>query len=482
MKNIACRLALLLLLLLQAASLLGAELSVLVTGDMHGWLEPQRPWPGRILGGAAETMAVWRRDEGYEPGSKRILLVSCGDIATGPAISTIYKGEPTVNAMNLMGYDVSVLGNHEFDFSGLAGLERMRSWAKFPILAANIANADGSPWKGLPGTALFEKSGVKIGVVGLIVQNFPQVSSSVDLKGLSYEDVLRNEVPALRAQGAKLIIVATHIPQADLCQLAKKVADLDIPLMLGGHSHELDQKKVGDTWVVSSDKFWDAYSRVDISVDDATGKATVLSSKQVWMLQDAAKAVADPEVKAEVAKWRKLLDAECGELFGYTATGLKIKWGVANMVADAWLARCPADISLCNLGGFRQPIPPGEIRSADIIGVLPFANSLLRIKLKGSQISSYIRPGEEVAYGGARRKGDSITLIKTGKPLDPDAVYSVLINSFLYGISPDLKEADPKPETVSANWRDPVVEWLKANPTGPGRPLESLLDLAPRRE
>ncbi|OGV37454.1 MAG: hypothetical protein A2X48_18930 [Lentisphaerae bacterium GWF2_49_21] len=462
-------------------NLFAQQLKIIVTGDMHGWIEP-RAVEGKLFGGAAEMLAYWKAVEGYSP--EKFLVIGCGDLATGPAISTVYKGEPAIAVMNLMGYDVSALGNHEFDFGGSEGLKKMQQWAKFPIMAANVANADGTPVDFIPPAMMYEEQGVKVGIIGLTLQNLASITSSNNISGRPYAEYVREFTAALREKGAKVIIVASHVPQAELCILAKEVADLNIPLMLGGHTHEISQQKIGNTWVMSCGQWWECYGRIDLNFDPETGRSTVQLAKQVWLLQDRKDAQSDPNVKADIGKWHEKVTKEHGESLGFTSSGLRRQWAICNLVTDSWLSRYPADLAISNLGGFRQDLQPGEIRKLDFIGVMPFDNTLLRMKISGEQLKNYIltMKKEVLVFGGAKRKGDGMTILKTDKAIDPASGYSLLINSYLYGLSAELKTADPRPETVSEDWRDPVMEWLRKNPSSAEKPLEGAIDPSARVE
>ncbi|HCE43091.1 MAG TPA: hypothetical protein DET40_06060 [Lentisphaeria bacterium] len=456
-------------------------LKIIVTGDMHGWLEP-RTAEGKMLGGAAEMLAHWKAAEGYSP--EKFLVISCGDIATGPAISTAYKGEPAVAVMNMMGYDVSAVGNHEFDFGGVGSLKKIQGWAKFPFVAANLVFDDGSPVDNIPATMMYEEQGIKVGVIGLTLQNLASMIQANNMSGRPYAEYVRKNAAELRAKGAKTIIVVSHVPQAELCALAKEVADLNIPLMLGGHTHEVTQQKIGDTWVVSCGKWWECYGRIDLDVDPEGGRASVVESKQVWLLQKIDKVMSDLEVKAEIDKWREKVIKEYGERLGFTVTGLSRRWAICNLATDSWLSEYHADLAICNLGAFRQDLTPGEVKLSDLIVVMPFDNSLIRMRISGGQLKNYVdtMKREILVFGGAKRKGEELTIISSGKTVEPSSQYVLLINSYLYGISPELKLADPKPETVSGDWRAPVIGWLRKNPTCVDGPIESIISIFGRSE
>jgi 2',3'-cyclic-nucleotide 2'-phosphodiesterase (5'-nucleotidase family) len=466
----------LLLLLLLGVALFGRAIpiNVLATGDMHGWLEPQTA-DGQMLGGAAELLAYWKRAEGYMP--KRFLLLSCGDTATGPVLATALQNDPVIAVMNLMGYDACALGNHEFD-CGAAAIERWRKDAKFPFLSANLANADGTP-ADLPPYIINDEQGVKVGIIGLTTTELAAIANTGGLTATPYAASLRKWVPEMREKGAQTVIVAAHVPQAELIALAREVADLKIPLMLGGHSHELGQRKVGDTWVINTGEWWKSYSRINLDYNPQTGNTVVLAANQVWLQQ--SKAPADRAVKAEIERWKAMLDKDYSTVIGYTAAGLKRPHAVYNFITDCWLAGDPeADVALSNDGGFRQDIAPGPITKSTIVGVMPFSNALVRVKLTGAQLLAYLpRGGGFIGMAGLQYKGGQY-LLKSGKPLDPAATYRVLMNDYMYNSNNALKAADPTPVFTSPDWRHPVYDWLIAHPTDKDKPLDGLVDAKPR--
>ena len=103
------------------------------------------------------------------------------------------------------------------------------------------------------------------------------------------------------------------------------------------------------------------------------------------------------------------------------------------MVLDSWLAAYPADVAMNNVGGFRQAIPPGEITIGTIVGVLPFDNELVGVELTGRQLTETIDSFGPAVAGIERSQ------------IEPGAVYSVLVNDFMYsgGDGYRLSEYDP---------------------------------------
>ena len=469
------------LLLLAFVLALGARalpVRIIATGDMHGWLQAQSV-DGRLLGGAGEILAAWQRDEQYDPA--HWLLISCGDTATGPALATVFKNDPVINVMNLMHYDVSALGNHEFDY-GKDSLARWRRTATFPFVTANLVNPDGTPADFAP-FVINDEQGVKVAVIGLTTSDVAQIAKTDGITAQAYADALRKTVPLARAQGAQVIVVAAHVAFPELVALAQQVKDLNIPLMLGGHDHSLGQTKVPgtETWVVNNGEWWKSYTRIDLDYTPQTGKSIVMASKQAWVLQAGVQA--DPAIAQEIARWQNNLTTEFTVKVGYTANGLKRPAGVYNFIADCWLASDPtADIVLMNSGGLRQDFAPGDITRKDVWGVMPFTNSLFRIEVTGRDLLAYLPAKDFIGLAGLTRKAGRYYLARTGKPLAPKKSYRVLLNDYMYQMSPILTAADRTPETLFPDWRTPIFDWLTQHPTGMDKPLETLVDMRPRTD
>src|SRR5437762_11838372 len=102
-----------------------AHVVIMHTNDIHGQLLPRN-----ASGGIAEVAAVIRS-------GKPDLVIDAGDFSTGTFLADEFKGAPTIQAMNLIGYTVGIIGNHDFDYGQDALRMRLRE-AKFPLLSANI--------------------------------------------------------------------------------------------------------------------------------------------------------------------------------------------------------------------------------------------------------------------------------------------------------------------------------------------------------
>ncbi|MGC9521238.1 MAG: bifunctional metallophosphatase/5'-nucleotidase [Anaerolineae bacterium] len=450
-------------------------LTILYTNDEHGWMAPTED-----TGGAAGMLRRWREEEGYTPNGP-FLVLGGGDIWTGPALSTWFDGEPMVEVLNVMGYHAVAVGNHEFDY-GLEGLRERAAEAEFAFLGANVT-AEGAPVNPILPYVIETvagpdgEPGLQVGIIGLASQRTPRTTMPTHVAGIDFEDyaaTLARTAPEVREAGADVLVVVSHLCGPELQALVPVAADLDIAMMGGGHCHRRVERIEEGVALVEANWRMEAYARVDLTVDSDTGE-----------VRDVAVAVkpnppgpGDAEVEAVVARWEGELSEVLFIPIGYTENGVRRgSNAMMNMVTDAWLAGYPADIAMSNPGGFRQDIDAGEITLADVVGVLPFDNTLVDVALTGEQvILSYQHGQRRPAVGGMVREGTRYLI--DGEPIDPDAVYHVLVNDFMYagGDGYAFAEYDPDAYMTGIDWRQPVIEWISGLNTTPENPLELYLD------
>ncbi|KAG6910928.1 hypothetical protein DXG01_006611 [Tephrocybe rancida] len=102
------------------------------------------------------------------PGKKDGLLLFSGDVFSPSVESSVTRGSHMVPVMNLLAPDVSLTGNHDFDF-GYPHLTKLVQDTTFPWILSNIIDSETSR---VPETLheyqIFERAGVKIGVIGLV--------------------------------------------------------------------------------------------------------------------------------------------------------------------------------------------------------------------------------------------------------------------------------------------------------------------------
>ena len=147
---------------------------IMHTNDLHGQLLPRDG-----LGGIAEIATIIRN-------ARPDLILDAGDISTGTFLSDDFKGAPTVDAMNAIGYTSGTIGNHEFDYGQDALRMRLRQ-AKFPMLSANVQ----SPISEIKKYTIVTAKGIRFGIIGLTTEELKSKSSPKYTNGVSVLDTVK---------------------------------------------------------------------------------------------------------------------------------------------------------------------------------------------------------------------------------------------------------------------------------------------------
>ena len=437
----------------------GQSITILYTNDEHGWMEGIDE--GR---GSAELFGLWLETQPCMADGS-CLVLSGGDMWTGPAISTWFNGESMVEVMNAMGYRGAAVGNHEFDL-GLENLQERAAQMNFPLLSANLRDkaTGGTPERlGVLPYAVFDFNGIKIGLVGLTTQRTTTTTDPAnitDFDFIGYETALREMVPRARADGAQLIFVPAHICSYEIDTFVAAVQDLNIQMIGGGHCNELISEQAGETVVLIGGHSHSSYAWATFELDV---DANVVG--QTYGTEQNNGGSAESELTALVSKWRAAADVELDVVIGYLDQTLSRKReNMQNLITYSWLWGYPsADFAVTNLGGMRADWKSGEVTLADIITVLPFNNVLIEVQLTGAQINQIFSNRADMAVAGMYRSGGELIDEATGAALETERSYSVLISDFMYAGGDELEQIsqfDPEGYDTAIDWRQPIIDWI----------------------
>lgn len=218
------------------------KLTILHTNDVHSRLEPFPMDGGKNqgLGGVEARAEIINKIRAEQ---EHVLLLDAGDIFQGTPYFNIYKGEPEIKAMTMMGYDAATMGNHDFD-AGLDNFATQLNHADFPIVLCNYDFTNTpmefkyQPYK------IFTKGKLKIGVTGVGIEMKGLVSDTLagNTKYLDpIESASRIAYELKRENRCDMVICLSHLGYkysdnkvSDLV-LAKETENID--LILGGHTH-----------------------------------------------------------------------------------------------------------------------------------------------------------------------------------------------------------------------------------------------------
>ncbi len=384
----------------------------------------------------------------------QLLLLSAGDNRTGnPYVDCgDHPGASMIQLMNHIGFDLSALGNHEFD-AGAAAMAYCIDTADFEFVSANVfptdkLGVDLKPYK------IFERNGVRIGVLGLLqVDASGRPDAHPDqCKGFGFIHPLElaPHYRYLRSQ-CDILILLTHIGFENDVKLAQIFPEADA--IIGGHSHTRVDKGHLENGVLITQtqnklKF---LTRLTFEVED--GK--VLSKKSELLPLSGYKADTQTAAMVEQIKAQPFFK----RVLSSVKRDISRRESLGCMMADAIRSCVGTDIAVVNMGNVRlDSFPAGPITVADVYSLDPFGNDTIRMTVTGQELLRVLENitqnddhGAPCVSGmsykaiwpkGADRMRITSACLPDGSPINPEARYTLAINSYLCATT-EAMPADP---------------------------------------
>jgi len=386
-----------------------ATLTVLFTSDMHANVLPfddvrEKPTNGSVA--QVATLIARVRSE-----SPRVVVLDGGDAIQGTPLGYYAIGagrasgpDPTVAAMNLVGYDAAVVGNHEFNF-GLDVLRRSLEQSHFPWLAANTSGAKEARLP-VASEIVLTRGGVRVAVLGLTNPNVPHWELASHWAGLSFSDpvaVAAARVPELRKRADVVIVVLHSGFERDLEtgvsdgseseNYAWRVAQLDgIDLLLTGHMHRnIPPRTLGKTVVAQPGRWAELVTRVDLDLG-RKGRGWGVIGWHGENLKTGGE-TPDPRVVSAVADAEARVKGEFARPLGRLEGPLKVASlpmsddPSLELIHAVQLEASGAQLSLtAPLRGGWLEFPAGVVTPRLAYALYPYPNTLVVVRLTGRQL------------------------------------------------------------------------------------------------
>ena len=359
---------------------------------------------------AAPAQLATMFDEEADALPGRTLLLAAGDnVGASPPSSALLQDIPTIDVENAWGLDATSFGNHEFDF----GIERIllhQDRANFPFLATNVVEtATGRAPDWMRTTKVFRVNGMRVGVIGSVVRNTPELVKPGNTAGLAFLDEAERIERAsrrLRRWGVKIQVVVIHegaVAGANrvdgnasapwdgpIIGIVDKLQNTTVDLVIAGHTHRAANTVVGRIPIVEGFNAGISYSVAQLMVrgDDVawTGAATRTAKNLGVTPRADVKAIVD-KANADTAPLRNVvIGSSSVDILRDNPARLR-ESDMGNVVADAMRAKYAEDgvqAAITNSGGLREDFirtrtaggeAVGEITWGEAFAVLPFGNS-----------------------------------------------------------------------------------------------------------
>jgi 5'-nucleotidase len=428
---------------------------LLAINDFHGNLQPPAGSSGRIAtgpggqtvnAGGVEYLSTWIKS--LRTANPNTLTVGAGDIiGASPLISGLFHDEPTIEAMNVLGLDVTGVGNHEFD-EGIDELLRMQfgnqlggngchpvdgcqdgtpfGGSLFQYLAANVFY-EGTQNTIFPPYEIHKVGNAKIAFIGLTLEGTPLIVTPAGVAGLEFRPevpTINNLVTELRAeQGVRAFVVLIHqggfqngpfplgYQDSDRCDnfsgdIVPIVNGLssEVDVVISAHTHQPYICHINGKLVTSASSFGRLITDIDLRIDHQTKDIVNAAAHNVIVTRDVAKDAAETAI---INKYDALSGPIANRVVGSQSADMTKTNNAAgesalgDVIADAQLASTsPTDfggavVAFMNPGGIRADLPcsqpcteasPAPVTYNQLFTVQPFNNVMTVKTMTGDMI------------------------------------------------------------------------------------------------
>ena len=401
-----------------------------------------------------------------------LLILSAGDNRSGDPINDMYEipAYPMVSLMNIVGFQASTLGNHEFD-SGQEGLAKLINMSNFPYLCANIRPAAKTgihvrPWQ------MFDVGGVRLAIIGVTAlgpMGKPE-SHPDNMTDLEFSDPLQSvqQYKNLRQQ-SDVVLLLSHMGYEDDVKLSAELPWVD--LIVGGHSHtQLKGGEMHNGLLITQNV--NRLARVThITLTLENGKVTGKTAENI----------AIKGVKRENKVVAKLTDyftnnPAFDEVLAVNDQPVSTYEELGCLMTDAYLKAAKADISLQNYGGVRyDTLSIRGITVKDVLQLDPFQNNLVEMTVTGNEFIDILKmcfvndqarfplisgATAEYVLDATKQKVTKVVLYgPDGKKLNLKKTYRVVTNNYVQAITPTNRRDEG--HSLGIGTAEAIMQFLK---------------------
>lgn len=331
------------------------------------------------------------------------VIVACsGDIFSGNPVVDNYseKGFPMIDVMNRVGFDISVLGNHEYDYGESILTDRIDQ-ANFNWVCANVDMANST----IPEPFEYKTISIdnlKVTFLGLVETNGKDNATIPSthpwrIQNLIFEkpeDVISQYANIKEQENSDLYIALTHL---GFESFSGSMSDSDIAsqypffdLIIGGHSHQIINSSVNNIPIYQSGSYLNYLGKIELTVKDKE-----VESINYELINLNTYSEFDSDLKAVIDEYNNL--PYLSEVIGYSHL-FHEKPEVGCFYTDALKGVLNVDVTIQNTGGIRSVLNEGDITNREIFEISPFNNGTVIYDMTVSEIKNFLEGSRSGFY------------------------------------------------------------------------------------
>ena len=390
-----------------------------------------------------------------------VMTVCSGDIFSGNPVVDNHpeKGFPMIDVMNRVGFDVSVIGNHEFDYGESILTDRM-SQSSFDWVCANVDMKDSS----IPAPFDYKTISVddiKVTFLGLVETNGSDTQTIPSthpwrVKNLTFERpeaVITQYADVKSKEDSDLYIALTHLGFNTDSKFAEQYPYFD--LIIGGHSHQKINTIVNEIPIFQSGANLNGLGKIELTIKDKTVQAINYELIDLNAYSDY-----DADLKTVIDDYNDL--PYLNEIIGYSHLQHN-KSQVGCFYTDALKGVMNVDVTFQNTGGVRSTLNKGDITNREIFEISPFNNSTVIYQMSVTEIKDFLKgSGSGFYFSGINieQNGTSIEIKDLNNNTIPDTtILKVGTNDYIPAVHDNYFPTDGIVQTLTA--AETLISYLK---------------------
>ena len=370
----------------------------------------------------------------------KVYFVSAGDLFSGNPIVDFapQKGFPMIDLMNKTGVDISVIGNHEFDY-GQEILNNRINQAEFPFICDNMSGGTGAIEQ-IKGHQIIEKDGFSIVFIGVVETGSPggyPLTHPKKVQGLQFTDGM-NSFPKYQniktEADVDLVVALTHHGSYRDQTILDNFNFID--LVIGGHNNREYGESYRDAFRVMSGKNLEKISKTTLTVRDK--KITNFNFELIDLSSLAYDE--DPSVASLIAAYNN--KPEFYEDIGFSQTNHSSN-ETGCFYTDALREISGSDIVVQNMGGVRNRLDYGTITPFDMYSIDPFGNGFDTFTMTPAQVENFFN-GYNSSYSISsaiqivKDNFNNLSFYRNGKLLGSNDYITLSANDYMSNVNPEL--------------------------------------------
>lgn len=403
-------------------------ITILGTADLHGRIYPHDYATDTVDSdaGLAKIATLVKQERAIDPDA---LLIDCGD-AVQDNSAELFNDlpiHPMIEGLNMLDYDVWVIGNHEFNFEK-AFLDKNVATFKNTTLSANILKTDGTyyvePYK------IFEVNGVRIAFIGMTPPNITlwEASAPEHFEGLTFPGTVEQSKKCIAELEGKydVLIGAFHLgPDGEHGyegSIAIAEACPEYSVIFAAHAHAKYNEVTNGVYIIEPGKWGWALAKAVIKMEKVGDKWEVvdvatenIQTKPVdpdpevlakfKFVHDESVADANLVVGEITADFIASPDYITGEAEITTMPTSQLEdTSVIDLINEVQMFYTEADVSSAALFNFGSNLLKGPFKKKDVAFIYKYPNTLVGTKITGANLKKYME--WSASYYNSYKDGD----------------------------------------------------------------------------